>query len=147
MDDEKTGQAATDTNKGGAAAPLTDKIIDVVVDGGAALTKAAAKRGQAGDHLRQKNQGGQGHHDRGQEGEKNRGEHGREKASGQENQKTHPKGCSREESRQEDYEEEVGQKGNALSLRAIHGCTGKHGFQSNTLERPPACHQGFGSRQ
>ena len=43
MDDEKTGQAATDTNKGGAAAPLTDKIIDVVVDGAAALTKAAAK--------------------------------------------------------------------------------------------------------
>src|SRR3954469_5565717 len=43
MDDEKAGQNATDKKDDGAAAPLTDKIIDAVVDGAAALTKAAVK--------------------------------------------------------------------------------------------------------
>src|SRR3979490_1369980 len=128
MDDEKTGQAATDKKKRGDAAPLTDQIIDVVVDGAAALTKAAAKSAvKRVTTSAKKTRRARPSRPRPRRG-KNRGEHGREKAFGEEDQKTHPKGCSREESRQEDYEEEVGQKGNALSLRAIHGCTGKHGF-------------------
>ncbi|MEA2864103.1 MAG: hypothetical protein QOC84_2059, partial [Bradyrhizobium sp.] len=43
MDTEKTEPATTGADKGVASAPLAEKIIDLVVDGAAALTKAAAK--------------------------------------------------------------------------------------------------------
>ena len=43
MDNEKTEQPPTVTDGGAPRAPLAEKIIDVVVDGAAALTKAVAK--------------------------------------------------------------------------------------------------------
>src|SRR3979409_80585 len=101
MDDEKTGQAATDTNKGGAAAPLTDKIIDVVVDGAAALTKAAAKSAvKRVTTSAKKTKAGKAITTAAKKGKKTAASTGAKKRT--------RKACSREESRQEDYEEEVG---------------------------------------